>query len=82
MCTDKVIRPAKIRDIQKVQTPQNKDDLHVNIMWMLTNLSPYILKFANKTHTVRGLLKSNAPWMWDTDHALRTGNGHLLSMHV
>lgn len=67
--TDKGIRPdpAKIWDIQKMPTPQNKDDLH-RFMGMLTYLSPYIPKFADKAHTLRGLLKNDAPWTWDTDH--------------
>ena len=67
--TDRGIRPdpAKIRDIQRMPTPQNKDDLH-RFMGMLTYLSPYIPKFADKAHTLRGLLKSDVPWTWDTDH--------------
>lgn len=59
--------PTKIWDIKKITTPQNKDDLH-RFMGMLTYLSPYIPKFAEKAHTLRGLLKSDAPWMWETDH--------------
>uniref|UniRef100_A0A8C2EQ68 Gypsy retrotransposon integrase-like protein 1 n=1 Tax=Cyprinus carpio TaxID=7962 RepID=A0A8C2EQ68_CYPCA len=67
--TDKGIRPdpAKIHDIQKMPTPQNKDDLH-RFMGMLNYLSPYIPKFADKAHNLRGLLKSDSPWVWDTDY--------------
>lgn len=46
---------------------QNKDDLR-RFMGMLTYLSPYIPKFADKAHMLRGLLKSDTPRMWDTDH--------------
>lgn len=59
--------PANIRDIQKMPTPQKKDDLH-RFMKMLTYLSPYISKFADKAHTLRGLLKNEAPWIWDIHH--------------
>lgn len=31
-------------------------------------LSPYIPKFANKAHNLRGLLKSDSQWTWDTDY--------------
>lgn len=54
--TEKGFRPDSIRDIQKMPAPQNKDDLH-RFMGMLTCLSPYIPKFADKAHTLRGLLK-------------------------
>ncbi|CAJ1081766.1 uncharacterized protein LOC101165124 isoform X1 [Xyrichtys novacula] len=67
--TDRGIRPdlAKIRDIQKMPTPQNKEDLH-RFMGMLAYLSPYIPKFVDKAHTLRGLLKNESPGLWDTDH--------------
>lgn len=59
--------PAKINDIQKMPTPQNKDDLH-RFMGMLNYLSQYIPKFAEKAHTLRSLLKSETPWTWHADH--------------
>ena len=67
--TDKGIKPdpAKIRDIQKMPTPQNKDELS-RFLGLLTYLSPYIPKFADKAHTLRALLKSDMPWTWDSDH--------------
>lgn len=58
---------AKIRDIQKMPTPQNKDELH-RFMGMLTYLAAYIPKFADKVHTLRGLLKNEALWLWEADH--------------
>lgn len=49
--------PAKIWDIQKMSVPQNKDELH-RFIGMLSYLSPYIPKFADKVHILRGLLKN------------------------
>ena len=59
--------PAKIRDIQKMPSPQNKDELQ-RFLGMLNYLSPYIPNFADKAHPVRTLLKSESPWIWDPDH--------------
>uniref|UniRef100_A0A8C7WXQ6 Gypsy retrotransposon integrase-like protein 1 n=1 Tax=Oryzias sinensis TaxID=183150 RepID=A0A8C7WXQ6_9TELE len=59
--------PAKVRDIQKMPTPQNKDELH-RFIGMLSYLSPYIPRFADKAHTLRGLLKNDTPWVWDTNY--------------
>ncbi|RXN36142.1 putative protein K02A2.6-like protein [Labeo rohita] len=66
--TDKGIRPdpAKVQDIQKMPAPQSKDDLH-RFMGMMNYLSPYIPKFADKAHNLRGLLRNDSQWMWDTD---------------
>ncbi len=67
--TDKGIRPdpAKVQDIQKMPAPQSKDDLH-RFMGMMNYLSPYIPKFADKAHNLRGLLKSDSQWIWDRDY--------------
>ncbi|KAL6486114.1 hypothetical protein MHYP_G00055060 [Metynnis hypsauchen] len=67
--TDSGIKPdpEKIRDIQKMPTPQNKDELH-RFMGMLTYLAMYIPRFADKAHTLRGLLKNDALWIWEADH--------------
>lgn len=67
--TDSGIKPdpAKIKDIQKIPTPQNKDELH-RFLGMLTYLSAYIPKFAEKAHILRGLLKNEALWIWEADH--------------
>uniref|UniRef100_A0A671UB87 Reverse transcriptase/retrotransposon-derived protein RNase H-like domain-containing protein n=1 Tax=Sparus aurata TaxID=8175 RepID=A0A671UB87_SPAAU len=67
--TENGIKPdfAKIRDIQKMPTPQNTDELH-RFMGMLTYLAAYIPKFADKAHILRGLLKNEALWLWEADH--------------
>lgn len=44
-----------------------KDDLH-RFIGMLNYLSPYIPKFADKAHNLKGLLKSDSQWTWDTDY--------------
>uniref|UniRef100_A0A8C6M3H6 Reverse transcriptase/retrotransposon-derived protein RNase H-like domain-containing protein n=1 Tax=Nothobranchius furzeri TaxID=105023 RepID=A0A8C6M3H6_NOTFU len=56
--------PAKIRDIQEMPTPQNKDELH-RFIGMLTYLPTYIFKFTHKVHILSCLLKADAPWCWD-----------------
>ena len=35
---------------------------------MMSYLSQFIPHFAEKAHTLRGLLKKDVPWMWDVDH--------------
>lgn len=69
MYTDSGIKPdpAKIRDIQKMPTPLNKDELH-RFIGMLTYLATYIPKFAENAHTLRGLLKNDALWIWEADN--------------
>lgn len=66
--TENGIKPdfAKIRDIQKMPAPQSKDELHI-FMGMLTYLAAYIPKFAEKAHTLRGLLKKDGLWVWEAD---------------
>lgn len=61
MYTDKGIRP------DPAGGGLNKDELH-GFMGMITYLSPYISRFADKAHTLRRLQKSDAPWIWDIDH--------------
>ncbi|XP_077364459.1 uncharacterized protein LOC144008938 [Festucalex cinctus] len=67
--TEDGIKPdvAKVRDIQGMPSPQNKDELH-RFLGMLTYLAAYIPKFAEKAHTLRGLMKSDALWVWEADH--------------
>lgn len=48
-------------------TPLNKDKLH-RFIGMLTYLATYIPKFAENTHTLRGLQKNDALWIWEADH--------------
>ncbi|KAL0148840.1 hypothetical protein M9458_055849 [Cirrhinus mrigala] len=57
----------KSKTYKKRQTPQSKDDLH-RFMGTMNYLSPYIPKFADKAHSLRGLLRNDSQWMWDTDY--------------
>ena len=63
--TDNGITPAvdKVRDIQDMPTPENREEPHRFIRRM-TYLSQFIPHFAEKAHTLRGLLKKDVPWMW------------------
>ena len=67
--TDNDITPDvdKVRDIQDMPTPENREDLH-RFIGMMTYLSQFIPHFAEKSHALRGLLKTDVPWMWDVDH--------------
>ena len=35
---------------------------------LITYLSPFIPNLADKTHTLRGLLKNDAPFLWEEHH--------------
>ena len=67
--TDNGITPDddKVRDIQDMPTPENREDLH-RFIGMMTYPSQFIPHFAEKAYTLRGLLKKGVPWMWDVDH--------------
>ena len=67
--TDNGITPDddKVRDIQNMPTPENREDLH-RFIGMMSYLSQFIPHFAEKAHTLRGLLKKDVPWLWDVDH--------------
>ena len=55
--TDNGITPDddKVRDIQNKQTPENREDL-LRFIGMMSYLSQFIPHFAEKAHTLRGLL--------------------------
>lgn len=59
--------PEKVCDIHNMPSPQSKDDLQ-RFMGMLTYLSQYIPKFAEKAHTLRNLMKADTPWTWDQSY--------------
>lgn len=67
MYTDIKPDPAKTRDIQKMPTPLNKDELD-RFIGMLTYLAAYMLKFAEKVHILQGLPKNDVLWLWEADH--------------
>ena len=57
----------KVRDIQDMPTPENREDLH-RLIGMMTYLLQFIPHFAEKAYALRGILKKDVPWMWDIDH--------------
>ena len=67
--TDNGITPDddKVRKIQEMPTPENREDLH-RFIGMMTYLSQFIPHFAEKAYTQGGLLKKDVPWMWDVGH--------------
>ena len=58
--------PAKVRDIENMPVPENKEDLQ-RFLGMMTYLSQFIPKFSEKAYALRILTKDDVPWTWDTD---------------
>ena len=50
----------KVRDIQNMPTPENREDLH-RFIGMMSCLLQFIPNFAEKAYTLRGLLKKDVP---------------------
>ena len=65
--------PAKVKAIKDMPTPESKEDVQT-FLGMATYLSPFIRDLADKSHTLRGLMKKETPWTWDSsyDTAFRT----------
>ena len=59
--------PAKIRDVQNMPAPQNRDELK-SFLGMITYLSQFIPNFANRAHILRDLAKDSSVWCWDQIH--------------
>ena len=57
--------PSKVGGIQNMPAPQYKEDLQ-RFLGMMTYLSQYIPRFAEKSHMLRGLLKKDTTWTWDS----------------
>ena len=60
--------PEKVRDIQKMPTPQNKEELHSFIGGLMQYLSQFTPNFADRAHHLRELLKQDVPWVWEPSH--------------
>ena len=58
--------PAKVRDIENMPVPENKEDLQ-RFLGIMTYLSQFIPKFSEKVYALRILTKDDVPWTWDTD---------------
>ena len=59
--------PEKLKDLQNTPYPTCKKELQ-EFLGLITYLSPFILNLADKTHTLRGLLKKDAPFLWEEHH--------------
>ena len=59
--------PEKVRDIQKMPTPQNKEELH-SFIGLMQYLSQFTPNFADRAHHLRELLKQDVPWVWEPSH--------------
>ena len=59
--------PEKLKDLQNMLCPTCKKELQ-EFLGLITFLSPFIPNLADKTHTLRGLLKKDAPFLWEEHH--------------
>ena len=59
--------PEKLKDLQNMPYPTCKKELQ-EFLNLITYLSPFIPNLADKTHTLRGLLKKDAPFLWEEHH--------------
>ncbi len=59
--------PAKVEDINKMPTPQDKDDLR-KFLGMISYLGAFIPNLSDKAQPLRDLLKQDVPYQWDDDH--------------
>ena len=59
--------PEKVRDIQKMPTPQNKEELH-SFIGLMQYLSQFTPNFADRAHHFRELLKQDVTWVWEPSH--------------
>ena len=61
--------PAKVKDIQQMPVPQNKEDLQ-RFLGMLTYLGTFIANLSSRAAVLRDLLKKNVPFEWSEDHQM------------
>ena len=59
--------PEKVQNIRQMPTPQNKEDTQ-RFLGMLTYLSQFIPQLADKSHTLRSVIKKDIPWTWDATY--------------
>ena len=59
--------PEKLENLQNMPYPKCKKELQ-EFLGLITYLSPFIPNLADKTHTLRGLLKKDAPFLWEEHH--------------
>jgi hypothetical protein len=59
--------PNKVRDIKKMPSPTNKDELR-RFLGMITYLNQFVPSFSDKSAILRDLLKNETPWFWEEAH--------------
>ena len=59
--------PEKLKNLQNMPYPTCKKELQ-EFLGLITYLSPFIPNLADKTHTLRGLLKKDVPFLWEEHH--------------
>ena len=67
--TDQGIKPdpSKIRDVQNMPVPKDKDELK-SLLGLMTYMAQFIPNFAQKAHILRELAKESSVWCWDEVH--------------
>ena len=58
---------SKVSAIKEIPEPQNKGELQ-SFLGMVSYLSPFILQLSSHTATLRGLLKTNVEYSWNTTY--------------
>ena len=59
--------PENLKDLQNMLYPTSKKELQ-EFLGLITYLSPFIPNLADKTHTLQGLLKKDALFLWEEHH--------------
>ena len=59
--------PSKVSAIKEMPAPQNKGELQ-SFLGMVTYLSPFIPQLSSHTATLRGLLKTDVEYSWNTTY--------------
>jgi hypothetical protein len=59
----------KIVDLKAMPAPTTKKELQ-ELLGFITYLSPFIANLADKSAPLRGLLKQDVPFMWESHHQL------------
>ena len=59
--------PERPKDLQNMPYPTCKKELQ-EFLDLITYLSQFIPNLADKTHTLRGLLKKDPPFLWEGHH--------------
>ena len=59
--------PAKIRDLQQMPSPQNREELQ-KFLGLMTYLGAFIPRLSAESYLLRDLLKDGTPFIWEENH--------------